>query len=289
MSQSKGGRVVRGAIAAVLLVLMALIGIVGSARAQANEALVRFVLTSPDTPAVDIWVDGGATFKGMKYDTATDLTSMPAGSHDIAIVPNDQDLDAALLQTTIDLEAGGAYEEAVVGTADSIDLQQYPIDLSPVTAGKVRIRMINASPDAPALDVAVTDGTVIASDLSFPDAGDYTEVDAGSTSLTLTEAGTDTVALAVNGLPLNDGLVYDVFAIGQVSASTLNVQVLTASPSTAVGGPTGETGSTTGVASTGVGTTVSHGEGLGWLFVAAALILAVGGYVARSSMSTRGR
>jgi hypothetical protein len=74
---------------------------------------------------------------------------------------------------------------------------------------------VHASPDAPAVDIAVADGgPVLFSNISFKEIGDYLPVDAGTYDLEVRVAGTETVALEVPGLTLNDGTVYTVFAMG---------------------------------------------------------------------------
>src|SRR5690606_34390944 len=99
-------------------------------------------------------------------------------------------------------------------------------DLSELSADTARVRVIHASPDAPAVDVAVTGGDVLISGLAFPSASDALEVPAGVYDLEVRPAGTTDVALALPGVPLDAGMVYDVFAIGQVSDGTLTVLVV---------------------------------------------------------------
>jgi hypothetical protein len=82
-------------------------------------------------------------------------------------------------------------------------------------AGKAHVRFVHASPDAPAVDIAVADGgPVLFSNVAFKGVGDYLPVDAGTYDLEVRVAGTENVALEVPGLTLNDGTVYTVFAMG---------------------------------------------------------------------------
>ena len=81
-------------------------------------------------------------------------------------------------------------------------------------AGKAHVRFVHASPDAPAVDIAVKSGPVLFPNVAFKGVGDYLPVDAGTYDLEVRLAGTETVALPVNGLTLEAGTVYTVFAMG---------------------------------------------------------------------------
>jgi LPXTG-motif cell wall-anchored protein len=64
------------------------------------------------------------------------------------------------------------------------------------------------------VDIAVTGGPVLFSDVPFKGVGDYLPVDAGTYDLEARVAGTDTVALSVPGVALEEGTVYTIFAMG---------------------------------------------------------------------------
>jgi hypothetical protein len=82
-------------------------------------------------------------------------------------------------------------------------------------AGKAHVRFVHASPDAPAVDVAVAGGgPVLFGGIDFKGVGDYLPVDAGTYDLEVRVSGTDTVALSVPGVKLEDGYVYTIFAMG---------------------------------------------------------------------------
>ena len=67
----------------------------------------------------------------------------------------------------------------------------------------------------------------ITSNIAFKGVGDYLPVDAGTYDLEVRVAGTETVALAVPGVQLDNGIVYTVFAMGLASGEP----ALTAVPS----------------------------------------------------------
>jgi hypothetical protein len=64
------------------------------------------------------------------------------------------------------------------------------------------------------VDIAVTGGPVLFSNVPFKGTGDYLPVDAGTYDLEVRLAGTETVALSVPGVALEEGKVCTIFAMG---------------------------------------------------------------------------
>lgn len=80
--------------------------------------------------------------------------------------------------------------------------------------GNAHVRFLHASPDAPAVDITLPDGTVLFGDIEFKEVGDYLPVPAGMYDLEARLAGTDTVVLNVDGVQLDNQFVYTVYATG---------------------------------------------------------------------------
>ena len=206
-----------------------------AATPTAGVASVRVVHASPDAPAVDVYVDGAKAVEELPFGTATEYVALPAGPHDLAVVPTGGDLDDAVIEVEgAALDDGKAYEIAAVGLLDEIAAEVYEIDLAPVAPGQSRLRVVHASPDAPDVDVAVADGPVLVEEASFPDASPYTAVDAGVYDLEVRPTGEEEVALALPNTAIPAGAVVDVFAVGQVANGSLSVLILTAPATTGV-------------------------------------------------------
>jgi LPXTG-motif cell wall-anchored protein len=65
-----------------------------------------------------------------------------------------------------------------------------------------------------AVDIAVTGGPILFSNVPFKGPGDYLPADAGTYDLEARLAGTEMVALSVPGVALEEGKVYTIFAMG---------------------------------------------------------------------------
>ncbi len=87
-----------------------------------------------------------------------------------------------LAQENVQFVPGQFYSLYVVGFEDDVELMLTEDNLSEPAAGKAKIRFINLSPDAPALDFSI-DGaeSLIAEDIDFKEVKDFSEVDGGET------------------------------------------------------------------------------------------------------------
>jgi hypothetical protein len=192
--------------------MVLILGLATSVLAQGAQARVRVVHASPDAPAVDILVNDNAAFTNAPFKGITDYASLETGTYNIKVVPTGA-TDPVVIEADLTLEAKD-YTVVAVGTLENIEPLVLVDNNSAPAEGKAHVRFVHASPDAPAVDIAVKDGPVLFSNIAFKEVGDYLPVDAGTYDLEVRLAGTETVALAVPGLALADGTVYTVFAMG---------------------------------------------------------------------------
>jgi hypothetical protein len=197
-------------VSAVLVLSLAL---ATSALAQSDMARVRVVHASPDAPAVDVWVNGSVAFSNAPFEGITDYASLDAGSYQVQVTPTGA-TEPIVIDATLDLAASTDYTVVAVGELANIEPLVLVDNNSAPAAGKAHVRFVHASPDAPAVDIAVTGGPVLFSNIAFKGVGDYLPVDAGTYDLEARLAGTDTVALSIPGVQLDEGTVYTIFAMG---------------------------------------------------------------------------
>lgn len=201
---------------------------------NAGDSCINIIHASPDAPAVDVYLDGTAALTNLAFGTASGWVAVPAGAYKVQVTATGAAIDTAVIDADVTLEGGAAYEVAAVGLLANIQPAVNQVNLSATAADSARVRVIHASPDAPAVDVAVTGGDVLVPNLAFPSTSAYLDVPAGSYDLEVRPTGTTDVALALPGVTLDATIVYSVYAIGQVADSTLTVLVIT---STTTGAP----------------------------------------------------
>jgi hypothetical protein len=189
-----------------------------------DTAFVRVAHLSPNTPAVDIWVGGKVvdSLKNVTFKTVSPYLKLPVGATDIAVYVAGTTTNPAIEVKGLNLEKKN-YTVAAIGLlngtgAQALRANVYNDDLT-LNASKARVRVIHASPDAPAVDVAVQGGAVVVPNLSFPNASaGYLELDAGTYPLEIRAAGSSTAVLKFNTPALAANKVYTVFAVNRLAS-----------------------------------------------------------------------
>ncbi len=195
----------------------------GAVAQDASMAKVRVIHASPDAPAVDVLVNGERAVEGLEFQSGTDYLELAAGDYQFQVVPAGGEAADAVIDAMATLEAGTWYSVVAVGTLDSIEPLIVVDDVTEPAAGQAHIKVVHASPDAPAVDVAVTGGPVLFENAPFKAATDYLPVDAGTYDLEVRPTGTEDVALAIPGLALEAGNVYSAYAMGLLADGSLTV------------------------------------------------------------------
>jgi hypothetical protein len=190
-----------------------------------ESALVRVAHLSPDAPAVDVWVDGSLALEDVEFRDFSGYLELSEGMHEVVVVAANT-TTPAVIDAAVNVEGGIAYTVAATGLlADSsIAPAVFEDDLEP-TPGKAELRFVHASPDAPAVDITLLDGTPLFSDVSFGSAGMPVPVDAGAYSVQVRVAGTTTVALSFADVPVSAGMNYTVYAVGQLGDGSIDALV----------------------------------------------------------------
>ena len=184
-------------------------------------ALVRVAHLSPDAPAVDIWVDGSVVLSEVPFKTVSDYLELPEGSHRIQVSPAGE-TSPIVIDATVQLEADTAYTVAATGLLGEDDLSPLVLvdDLFNYCENS-KVRFVHTSPDAPAVDVGPSDGSVLFGDVAFRGASEYAKLPAGTYDLEVRVAGTMDIALVIPDVTIEAGTNYTVFAIGKLGDGTL--------------------------------------------------------------------
>jgi hypothetical protein len=173
--------------------------------------------SASDTPAVDVYVNGQKAISNLAFKEASPWAMLPAGTYDVKVTAAGG--TGAVIQANLPLEAGKYYSVVAVGQLSNITAKVVEDNLMLEDSSKAKIQVVHASPDAPAVDVAVTGGSTLVPGLAFPNASGYLTVDPMTVDVEVRAAGTNTVAIAVRDLTLEAGKVYNVYAVGLLNGS----------------------------------------------------------------------
>lgn len=231
-----------------------------------GKAMVRVVHASPDAPAVDVYVNGNAAFTNLTFPKATDYAELAPGTYTINVFASSAKGSGtpAIAVPNLTLEAK-PYTVVAIGQLANIKPLLLVDNLAKPAAGKAHVRFVHASPDAPAVDITTSDGTVLFPNIAFGKATDFTPVAAGTYHLQARAAGTSTVALDVPGVELQDGGIYTIFATGllngspKLAATVVTYQAATPAMMPTTGGEASQNGILLAMAAAGL-----LMVGLGW-------------------------
>lgn len=185
--------------------------------APVQQARVMAVHASPDAPAVDLLVDGTVAGSGLAFPNNTSYLTVNAGTRNVKV--NVSGTSTTVINADLPVAAGTNVSVFANGPVSSIGALVIADDLTAPASGKAHIRFVHLSPDAPAVDVAVTGGPVVFANKSFQQYTPFTPVDAGSYELEVRPAGSSTVVLDLPAITLQAGKIYTVFAKGFLSGS----------------------------------------------------------------------
>ena len=187
-----------------------------------DPAMVRVAHLSPNAPNVDVYVDGSAALEDVPFGAVSGYLDVPAGTRTVEITAAG-DPDASVFAGDVGVESGQPYTIAAIGeTGDGADLMFEPLvlqeDNSAPDSGMARLRVVHASPDAPAVDVTVAAGDVLFDGVAYGGSG-YVEVPAGdyTTQIRGDTDSNDGDVVAEYDVSLSGGQVYTAFAAGYLS------------------------------------------------------------------------
>jgi hypothetical protein len=187
-----------------------------------GSANVRVAHFSPDAPNVDVYVNDSETLSDVPFRAISDYMELPAGTHVVTITAAG-DADTVAFEGEVTVAADTDYTIAAIGELSSEDSEFRPLiledDNSEVGSDMARVRLVHASPDAPAVDVTAAGGdTVLFDGVPFGESG-YVEVPAGTYTLGVrgdTDSN-DGDVVAEYTVELTGGTVYTGFAGGYLT------------------------------------------------------------------------
>src|SRR5215207_37488 len=197
---------------------------------SSSDACVRLVHTAPDAPPVDIYLNDAQIAQNLEFGTATEYVMVPSGAgRGVRVTATGTPVEEAVIDTALDFDPGQAYEILVTGGGDDLDLTVTGTDLRPLPQGQARLRIIHASPDADAFDVGIAGSEEnLFEGVNFGDATDYVVLDAGDYSLEVRPGGEDMNVALQTDATFEEGVTYDLIALGRADEQTLTLLALMA-------------------------------------------------------------
>lgn len=236
----RGRRAARRGASALLLAAVVLLALPMTATGASADTgtYVRLVQLSPEMGGLAISISSVA-------DPARDI-ALPDESYgalsayqriqpgDYVVTARSGDGGPPIVSAAFKAESGSSYTLAPTGAADQRSLRVFADDLTPPPAGRARVRVINAAPPAPVLDVRGAGGSAFASGLPLTQVSDYRTVDPGILGLSVGPPGGMDTDLAV---PVGANQVISVVLVSDGPRIRARSHVDAAGPAAVPAGP----------------------------------------------------
>ncbi|MCH5139155.1 DUF4397 domain-containing protein [Clostridiaceae bacterium UIB06] len=182
-------------------------------RATPINSYIRVLNASPNSPPLDIYLDNKLIVQNLAYKEFSKYLPLPAGNYNIKVYSSGTKVNP-IIDSPIDLPPGFAFNVAIIGYFPNITLYGIPEPTAPQNFGRACIRFINLSPNAPALDLRVQDGTKIFSNVKYEDYTTYACIPPGNYTFRLIPTGTTGALLTIPNIQLMPNKYYSIYAVG---------------------------------------------------------------------------
>jgi len=178
---------------------------------------IRLLHAAPKAPAVDVYVNDNLLVKNFNYRQFTDYVKIPSGTYNVKVYTSGVK-EEPIIETDLFVPPRSVITIAAIRDTNN-EVVLYPIAEVPIenaTVGKTRVRVVHLIPNAPAVDIALPNGTVIYEDVEFKDIEKYIEVLPGNYTFEVRLAGTEIPILYIPNIRLRANRYYTVYAVGLI-------------------------------------------------------------------------
>ncbi len=179
---------------------------------------VLLINSAKTASAIDLyWTGNKLNTIPLAFGATTGYQKVTSGTRNIQIKAN---LTNTLLATnTVKLLRDSSYTFFVFDVKGVTTTAVAEDDLSLPSFGNAKIKFANMSSGLTGADLAIVNGPVIASSVSFGMIGNYTELKAGTYNLVLREHGTNKVMLNIPNVRVDNTKIYTIWSAGSTSGT----------------------------------------------------------------------
>lgn len=180
-----------------------------------SPARVRLLHASPDTPNVDVYINGNRILRDFSNKDKSNYLSLTSGKYQVDIYPAG-DKVSTVLSRKINVEAGKPYTVVVTDLVEKLKLvvlEDDPI----VPSGETKVRFVHLSPNTQPIDIAVKNGDVVFRNIGFKRSSDYLALSPLTVNLEIRTTGTKDVLLPLPQVTFQSNQVYTLFAVGLIN------------------------------------------------------------------------
>jgi hypothetical protein len=195
----------------VLLAPLLLAALPASAVTQESQAMVRVVHLAAGVPDADVYVDGTKVVAAVPFKTASKYHRMPASTHTLTVRRAGSTANSApVASARVTVQPGTPYTLVLLGAPQQLQVRVAKDDFSAPPSGKAKLRIVNAAPQSPPLDIGVAGGPTLFHNVTFGMVSNFVTIPAGRFSLEVRAAGSSTVLFTQGASQLPAGAIITV-------------------------------------------------------------------------------
>ena len=192
--------------------------------AKRDKALIRVVNAIPSNPAVDAFAGDSRTFFNVAYKSVTPYVEIADDFQKLTLKPSGQ--SELLAENNESFSEGKHYTLLALPPAardEKPEIRVIPDDLVPVTNGKARVRVINASPDAGELDIyTMNNAEKLFAGVNFKSEAGYTEINPTTTVVEVRPEGKKEALLMLPQFSFESNKTYTIVVMGNAAGKHLD-------------------------------------------------------------------
>lgn len=177
---------------------------------------ITVINASPDTPPLDFVLDNQRVQQFSYPDGKINYFAAFSGTRSARLFESGQP-DQPLYTFDIRLLQGKYYSLFINGTKENLGALLIEDDLKSPGKEYAKVRFVNLSPDAPALDFGISGDSVLASQKRFKEYTGFQEVKAGNYSALIKSSNGDAINFPFD-LQIKPGKIYTVWAKGLIES-----------------------------------------------------------------------
>ena len=189
-------------------------------------AYVTFFQASPGEQPLDLYFNSNKVNQApLTYGDGIDYFQAYPGLRTINLYHSGG--TSVVYTDTATLKPNVAYSLFMVNTASNPGIFLVTDSISQPAHGMATVRLINVSPDAPAVDLAVKDSVAFVTNKAFKSSSSFIPKAGGKTyTFEIRQHGTNTVLTTLSGVTLNSGLVYTIWLRGLANSAIPEDQLI---------------------------------------------------------------
>ncbi|MCG9728705.1 DUF4397 domain-containing protein [Shewanella sp. Isolate13] len=202
---------------------------------KSSGSNIRVVHAVADAPAVDVFLDGNsaAAITDLKFKGIAGYINIPEGEHTTTVAATADNSVVVIDKAPFELELGDSYSIFAVGSLTDNDIEPWIImENTRKVATEAKLTVSHTAYSAPNVDIYLTEtddisnATPVLSDVPFKASSGSLSVAAGDYVVSVTVAGTKTVAIGPLPITLENGGVYGVAAVDSTTSGAFDVILL---------------------------------------------------------------